>query len=55
MPTTDAQAVQQLTEALIRAQSVTPHDAGCLEMLADRLADWPCYLLIDQLTGHFAG
>ena len=38
MPTTDAQAVQQLTEALIRAQSVTPHDAGCLEMLADRLA-----------------
>lgn len=38
MPTTEAQAVQQLTEALIRAPSVTPEDAGCLELLAARLS-----------------
>ena len=30
--------VQSLTEALIRLRSVTPHDAGCLDLIGERLA-----------------
>jgi len=37
MSTIDGQAVQALTERLISAPSVTPQDAGCLEILGDRL------------------
>ncbi|NDC89002.1 MAG: succinyl-diaminopimelate desuccinylase [Bacteroidetes bacterium] len=38
MPTIETAAIQTLTEALIRAPSVTPHDAGCLDLLGARLA-----------------
>lgn len=38
MPTTDrTRAVQALTESLIERRSVTPEDAGCQDLLAERL------------------
>lgn len=38
MPIIETEAVLSLTEALIRAPSVTPDDAGCLDLLGARLS-----------------